>query len=124
MYNKSYITVTLILLVTFFLAAGIRANGRSNRIPDITGEYYRQIENEYLADVRQILTENGFSNAGLSLTKQVNEDGGLDYTLSVHHRRIDKMDETKRAELTDMLTVNDIIVNGKETTMAIKYIEY
>ena len=124
MDNKSYITVTLILLVTFFLAAGIRANGRSNRIPDITGEYYRQIENEYLADVRQILTENGFSNAGLSLTKQVNEDGGLDYTLSVHHRRIDKMDETKRAELTDMLTVNDIIVNGKETTMAIKYIEY
>ena len=124
MENKSYITVTLILLVTFFLAAGIRANGRSNRIPDITGEYYRQIENEYLADVRQILTENGFSNAGLSLTKQVNEEGGLDYTLSVHHRRIDKMDETKRAELTDMLTVNDIIVNGKETTMAVKYIEY
>lgn len=124
MDNKSYITVTLILLVTFFLAAGIRANGRSNRIPDITGEYYRQIENEYLADVRQILTENGFSNAGLSLTKQVNEEGGLDYTLSVHHRRIDKMDETKRAELTDMLTVNDIIVNGKETTMAVKYIEY
>ena len=124
MDNKSYITVTLILLVTFFLAAGIRANGRSNRIPDITGEYYSQIENEYLADVRQILTENGFSNAGLSLTKQVNEEGGLDYTLSVHHRRIDKMDETKRAELTDMLTVNDIIVNGKETTMAVKYIEY
>lgn len=124
MDNKSYITVTLILLVTFFLAAGIRANGRSNRIPDITGEYYRQIENEYLADVRQILTANGFSNAGLSLTKQVNEEGGLDYTLSVHHRRIDKMDETKRAELTDMLTVNDIIVNGKETTMAVKYIEY
>ena len=124
MDNKSYITVTLILLVTFFLTAGIRANGRSNRIPDITGEYYRQIENEYLDDVRQILTENGFSNAGLSLTKQVNEDGGLDYTLSVHHRRIDKMDETKRAELTDMLTVNDIIVNGKETTMAVKYIEY
>jgi hypothetical protein len=124
MENKSYITVTLILLVTFFLAAGIRANGRSNRIPDITGEYYRQIENEYLADVRQILTKNGFSNAGLSLTKQVNEEGGLDYTLSVHHRRIDKMDETKRAKLTDMITENDIVIDGRKTSMAVRYIEY
>ena len=124
MENKSYITVTLILIMTFFLAAGIRANGRSNRIPDITGEYYRQIESEYLADVRNKLTENGYSNAGLSLTKQVNDDGGLDYTLSVHHRRIDKMDETKRAELSDMLTMNDIAVDGRKTSVAVRYIEY
>jgi len=38
MDNKSYIAVTLLLLMTFFLATGIKANGRSNRVPDITGD--------------------------------------------------------------------------------------
>ena len=124
MDNKSYIAVTLLLLMTFVLATGIKANGRSSRIPDITGEYYKQIESEYLSDVRDRLDDNGFSNAGLSLTKQVNEDGGIDYTLSVHHRRIDRMDDTQRAELADMLTENDIAVDGRKTSMAVRYIEY
>ena len=110
--------------MTFVLATGIKANGRSSRIPDITGDYYKQIESEYLSDVRDRLNDNGFSNAGLSLTKQVNEDGGLDYILSVHHRRIDRMDETQRAELAGMLTENDIAVDGRKTSMAVRYIEY
>ena len=110
--------------MTFFLATGIKANGRSNRVPDITGEYYRQIESEYLSDVRDKLTDSGFSNAGLSLTKQVDDNGAFDYTLSVHHRRIDKMDEAERAKLTDMITENDIVIDGRKTSMAVRYIEY
>lgn len=124
MDNKSYIAVTLLLLMTFFLATGIKANGRSNRVPDITGEYYRQIESEYLSDVRDKLTDSGFSNAGLSLTKQVDDNGAFDYTLSVHHRRIEKMDVAERAKLTDMITENDIVIDGRKTSMAVRYIEY
>ena len=52
MDNKSYIAVTILLLMTFFLATGIKANGRSNRVPDITGEYYRQIVDDILSSHR------------------------------------------------------------------------
>ena len=124
MDKKTFVTLTLILTFTFTLAAYIRADGRSNRIPDITGEYYRQIEKDYVADIREKLDDNGFSNAGISLTKQVNERGDFDYTLCVHHRYIDRMQQSERDELSDMLTDHGIDIEGRHTTVAVRFIEY
>jgi hypothetical protein len=34
------------------------------------------------------------------------------------------MDEAERAKLTDMITENDIVIDGRKTSMAVRYIEY
>lgn len=120
--KKTTIVITLGLILIITLGISIRANGRSNRIPDITNEYYREIENAYVSDVRQTLTKEGFSNAGVSMTKVVNDLGGFDYTLKVHHRRIDRMDESERETLSKLLTSADIGVDN--SFVSVRYIEY
>lgn len=122
MNRKTILLLTVLLITIFSLGAGIRANGRANRIPDITAEGYRSIERKYVEEVRETLDKNGFANAGISMTKQVNETGGFDYTLNVHHRRIDRMDDVERAELAKILTNRDIEVD--DSSVIVKYIEY
>ena len=120
--KKTNIVLTLGRILIITLCISVRANGRSNRIPDITNEYYRQIEKAYVDDVKDKLTRIGFSNAGVAMTKVVNDKGGFDYTLKVHHRRIDRMDESAREELSRLLTSADIDVDN--SFVAVRYIEY
>ena len=64
----------------------------------------------------------GYENAGISLTKTVNETGGLDYTISIHHRRIDKMDEYQREALSDIIIGDGI--NAVNCSVSTEFIEY
>lgn len=50
-------------------------------------EYCRSVEKEYVVNVKKILNDNGYSNAGVMLTKVFNDDGTRRYTLSINHRR-------------------------------------
>lgn len=120
--KKTTIVLTLTLILIITLSISVRANGRSNRVPDITNEYYRQIEKAYVDDVKQTLTKEGYSNAGVAMTKVVNELGGFDYTLKVHHRKIDRMDESEREKLSKLLTSTDIDLEN--SFVAVRYIEY
>ena len=56
------------------------------------------------------------------MTKVVNDLGGFDYTLKVHHRRIDRMDESERETLSKLLTSADIGVDN--SFVSVRYIEY
>lgn len=65
--------------------------------------YYREQEKELLQETKEYLTEMGFRNSGVTLTRVVDEEGKRDYTFTIHHGKIDKMDEQERAELADLL---------------------
>ena len=122
MDKKTCFTVSAMMIIVITLIAGIRAAGRPARIPDITNDYYRSIEREYISHVRETLIEQGFDNPGISMTKVVNKAGGFDYTISIHHRRIDKMDLQRRSELSALLTNESIPVT--DSSVFVKYIEY
>jgi len=122
MDKRLLVVVTLLLIVVLGCAFGIRAKGEASRIPDISNEYYKAIEQEFTAKVKERLEEKGFYNAGVSLTKIVDEDGIFQYTVSVHHRRIDKMSEYQREEISDIITCDGVDIKG--STVAVRYIEY
>ena len=109
MDKKTCFTVSAMMIIAITLIAGIRAAGRPARIPDITNDYYTSIEREYISHV-------------ISMTKVVNEAGGFDYTISIHHRRIDKIDLQRRSELSALLTNESIPVT--DSSVFVKYIEY
>lgn len=112
MEKRTLVIVTIALIITLSCVVGIRARGESNRLDDISNDYYKAIEQTYVEGVRDKLDGRGFKNAGISLTKVVDEDGAFEYTVSIHHRRIDKMDEYQRTELSDIITVDKVDVEG------------
>ena len=122
MEKRARVIIILSLMIIAVMSIEIRAAGRSGRLEDITSEYYREAERDYKAQIREVLEQSGCDNAGIGMTKVVNETGGFDYTVSIHHRRIDRMDSVQREALSAMITDRGIPVAGSSVT--VRYIEY
>ncbi len=65
--------------------------------------YYQEMEREMVEDARMLLSERGFVNSGVMLTRVIDQDGSRQYTLTVHHGRISRMCEEDRQLLMEEL---------------------
>lgn len=84
----------IILVCILVMGLGMTVMAMSpEREGDISEEQYEAMEQEYLDEVRQILMEKGCKNAGLTLTYIVNAREERIYTVTVHHRRLNAMEE-------------------------------
>lgn len=61
--------------------------------------YYRQQEKALVQETRAYLNQMGFQNSGVTLSRVVDTDGSMEYTMTIHHGKIDKMDEVSRESL-------------------------
>ena len=85
------------------LLAGITAAGRDRMAREETA-YYRQQERHLVEEVREYLTEKGYSNSGIMLTHVDHKDGTREYRLTIHHARIDQLEEAAREVLLKELS--------------------
>lgn len=95
----------IIFCITDTVLYGDRAGIREEEL------YYSGLEERLVTDTRSFLTAAGFENSGVNLKRVVDEEGKREYTLIIHHRRIDSMDEEQREELRRKL---DSMVNTSE----------
>lgn len=95
------VTVVLVMVAAYFCVETV-----SCRV-DVAAEememYYREKEAQLVKETREFLKEEGFANSGVMLTKVVDVEGDREYTLTVHHGKIDEMSETERAELLEKM---------------------
>ncbi|MCM1057408.1 MAG: hypothetical protein NC517_07370 [Firmicutes bacterium] len=61
--------------------------------------YYREKEKQLVKDTRAYLSGSGFDNSGVMLTRVLDENGSRTYTVTVHHSKIDRMQEAERDAL-------------------------
>ena len=54
-------------------------------------EEYRCMEEAYTEEIRWILLEKGCKNAGVTLTYMVDNEEKREYTVTIHHRKLEKM---------------------------------
>ena len=64
----------------------------------------KQMEKEYIAQVRNYLEKEGYSNSGLNLTKIMDVDAPVVYQLEIHNARINHLKEEEMAALQSELT--------------------
>lgn len=57
--------------------------------------YYSRLEEDYLAQVRKILKEEGYANSGLTLTFSRDVRGEKTYLLKIHNRRFENLDKSE-----------------------------
>ena len=65
--------------------------------------YYHEQEKELLCQTKEKLQDLGFTNSGVTLTRVVDEVGNREYTFTIHHKKIDKMNMEERTELAVLL---------------------
>jgi len=92
-------TIGIIIAAATFGTMKVKAN----KIQAQTEASYRAFEKSYKTDVRNYLNEIGLDNAGLTLTSVTDEKGIRTYKVSIHHKRMAKFDNAKRAEINRAL---------------------
>lgn len=56
-------------------------------------EEYRRMETEYIEKIRLVLLEKGCKNAGITLTYVTDKEEKREYTVTVHHRKLENMEQ-------------------------------
>ena len=99
----------IFLTLAFICAAGLCAacTVRSEEtLQDREKEsWYRDREMQLVSDTRAYLNGGGFRDSGVNLTRIVGPEGDRSYTFTIHHRRIDRMEEAGRQRLKEELAV-------------------
>lgn len=97
--NGGFAAAVLVLTgILFFCCAGTVMSRASLGVQEVEG-YYREKEKGLVEAARDFLDGEGFVHSGVTLTRVVDASGVREYTLTVHHGRIDRMDEAGRQRL-------------------------
>lgn len=103
------LTLCLVLLSAFFIGGTVKSG--SNKDNQQLERYYRAQEQQLVRDTRNYLNQSGFQNSGVTLTRVLEENGMREYTITVHHDKIDRMVEMERealkAELSTLVFMED-----------------
>lgn len=90
-------TVILVSVAALSFAGTVMC--RTNLSSEELKGYYREKEEQMVKDTRAYLNRSGFDNSGVMLTCVVDGGGSRTYTVTVHHREIDRMEEAEREAL-------------------------
>lgn len=94
---------TTILVSVAVLSVAGTVMCRTNLSSEELEGYYREKEARLVKDTRAYLNRSGFDNSGVMLTRVVDGSGSRMYTVTVHHRDIDRMEEADREALAEEL---------------------
>lgn len=107
-------TVMLVLVAALSIAGTVMCRTRPDHT-ELEG-YYLEKEAQLVKDTMAYLDGHGFTNGGVMLTRVVDGDGSRTYTVTVHHRRIGKMDETGQEDLARELAALAFEESGSAVT--------
>lgn len=100
-----FVAMTVLLVLAAALLFGETVRSGTDLGVRETEEYYLEKERELTAEIRELLRQKGFANSGVMVTRVVEEDGSRRYTVTVHHGRIDDMNDAEREELLGCIEV-------------------
>ena len=96
-----FLSVFLISITVFCTTMTVMGQEKNNGKTE--KQEYRELERDYVKDIRGYLNEQGFENSGIALTKVLEADGSRAYTLQVHHRRIEGLPLPQKETLRESL---------------------
>lgn len=100
-----------ILVLVFAMLIGTKAY--ANSVEAAERAQREANESVYLNWIKAELQEEGFSNCGVNMTKETNDEGEWEYTVVVYHRSFAWMDEADAVALEQKLEGEGINSLGK-----------
>lgn len=107
--NVSFVIAVMVSVLTALFCAKetVMSQGRS----DVKGKksYYAAMEAEYRADMEKVLEEEGYAGSGITVRWVSGNEETRTYTVMIHHRRIDYLDENEKEDLVHKLVETEFI---------------
>lgn len=96
------VTIFLVIVTAFLTVMTLRSRCASDG--GESESYYETKEKEMVRRTSAFLQQSGYQNSGVALTRIVDKEGNRQYTMTIHHGKIDKMDEEERENLRRKLS--------------------
>lgn len=99
--------ITIGLFILSFMMMTMSVNATQNKRLQHKADYYEEIEDCYIKELREELADRGYRNAGITMTKVFYENGSREYTVKLHHKRMERLTKQEQADLlADLETVS------------------
>ena len=104
------VTVALVIIIVFCVRGTVMSREDNRRAE--RNHTYAALEQEYLERTHRLLEEEGFKNCGVNLRWIDDWEGNREYTVLLHHRRLERMSGEEQAALTDRLSAAEFRNTG------------
>lgn len=91
------VTIFLIAITVFSVTGTVKSQSRAEI--KIDTEHYKQLEREYVREIKSYLSEQGFENSGVMLTYVSYGSNTRQYTVTIHNEKISGLPENEKAVL-------------------------
>ena len=98
------IVVALVIAVVTFITTSITVTSCKKGAASDNAAYYHQLEQAYVKEARKVMNDQGYFDAGITMTRRMNEAGDRIYTVKVHHNRLNNASFEKTNELMELLS--------------------
>ena len=98
----SILTILLVLVIIFCVKGTVMSKENDEKVRQ--NQYYAALEQDYLVRTRQLLDEEGYGSCGINLTRVTYEDGRREYTVLLHHRRLERLSDEEKLGLESLLS--------------------
>lgn len=103
---NGFTIITFVLIIFIALCTTKTVKSISLKEARTQEEYYQELEKHYIKQIRDYLSEEGFSNSGVTMTRVLTEEGKREYSVLIHNKRITNLSleekETLKYELNNL----------------------
>ena len=119
-YRFYMLTVMLIFILFSLVTMRVKGQGEVDFAAD--RELYEQLEDSYTERLKDMLENKGYRNAGISMTKIYQPDGSREYTVQIHHKRINQLSDGEKLLLLNELSA--VSFGGENCSVLHKFLNF
>lgn len=101
--KKIGVLIIAVSVLMFGISITAKAASSKGNESEISAKQYAVMEEQYMHEARMILLEKGCKNAGITLTYIIDVQGNREYTVAVHHTRLEKLSNQEMSLMTSRL---------------------
>lgn len=91
------LSIVLLFVIAFCISGTVVC--QSKNASRVEAKYYRELEQVYVSEVRTFFEERGYEHCGITMTKVIEESGERAYTVTVHHKKLDRLSFAEKEKI-------------------------
>lgn len=111
MKRYGFYIVAAALVLFIFSMMTMTVNATEDKKLQHQNAYYEEMEDAYLDSLKGALTGKGYRNAGITMTKIFYENGEREYTVKIHHKRMEELSPKEQEGLLEELSMTPFADN-------------
>lgn len=101
--NRVSIWISATLIMIILACSSMTVSSKSKGASSDQASYCHALEKKFEKTVRNVMDEQGYLNAGVTMNHSINEDGERTYVVKLHHSRLFESNKEQTQAVLNLL---------------------